>query len=73
MAKSCTFCCKYYWGGVLVHLLSCGTGRAFKFQVYFFKKSCKAYINDMYFFKLGFTPRKNGQPLTGVKLQEKEI
>ena len=51
MAKCCTFYCKYYWGGVLSHVLPCRTGHASKFQVYFFKKSRKAYINDMYFFK----------------------
>ena len=43
----------------------------FKFTV--LRNPVKTYINDMCFLKLAFTPRKDGQPLQGMTLQEKEV
>ena len=62
---------KDYWGGALA---SCApVGHTSTFQVYFLRNPVKTYINNMYFFKLAFTPRKDGQPLQGITLQEKEV
>ena len=55
------------------HVLPCRTGHASKFKVFFLSNPVKTYIIDMYFFKLGFTPRKDERPLQGMKLQEKEV
>ena len=44
-----------------------------KFKFIYFRIPVDTYINDMYFFKLGFPPRKDGQPWQGMKLQEKEV
>ena len=43
------------------------------FQFTFLRNPVKTYISDMYFFKLAFTPRKDGPPLQGMTLQEKEV
>ena len=73
MVTSGTFYRKDYWGGALVPCAPLPSGYASKFQVYLSKKSRKAYINDIYFLKLAFTPPKDGQLLKGMKLQEKEL
>ena len=62
---------KDYWGGALA---SCApVGHTSKFQVYFLRNPVKTVINNMYFFKLAFTSRKDGQQLQGMMLQEKEV
>ena len=42
-------------------------------KFFFLRNPVKTYIIDMYFIKLGFTPRKDERPLQGMKLQEKEV
>ena len=73
MVTSGTFYLKDYWGGALVPCALLPSGYASKFQFYLSKKPRKTYINDMYFLKLAFTPRKDGQLLKNKKLQEKEL
>ena len=57
----------------LPHVPLCRIGHASKFQVYFLRNPEKTYINNMCFLKLAFTPHKDGQPLQGMMLQEKEV
>ena len=42
------------------------------FKCPFLRNPVKTYINDMCFFKVGFTPHKDGQQLHGMKLRGKK-
>ena len=64
---------KIIGAGHLFHVPLYCIGHASKFQVYFFQKSCENLHKRYVFFKLAFTPRKDGQPLQGKTLQEKEV
>ena len=68
MTTSETFYHKNYWGRALV---PCAMLLNFKFT--FLRNPVETYLNDMYSFKLASTPRKDGQPLQGMTLQEKEV
>ena len=43
------------------------------FKFTFKRNGVITYIKDMYFLILAFTPHKDGQPLQGMTLQEKEV
>ena len=74
MTTSGTFYHEDYGAKQLSHVPLCRIGHAFlNFKFTFLRNPLKTYLNDMCFSKLASTPRKDGKPLQGMTLQEKEV